>query len=102
MRLSPFDGVLTLSFLWRSSPRMILDDILVATAATTDCDDAFLFQLSHDFDNALLSRMDVLDLHRSHDFDFFLHHFDGALRHVSVELLLLLVCGALERLRNHL
>src|SRR5579862_1667941 len=82
---------LILSFWSRPSPRMILDDIFFATAATAEVDDAFFFEFSDDFDNALLRRMDVLDLHRTHDFHFFLHHLDAASRHVPEELLLLLV-----------
>src|SRR5262245_30390627 len=73
-----------------ASPRMILDDILVATART-DADDSFFLELSHDFDDALLGGVHILDFDRAHDVHFFLHHLDRATRHVAEELLLLLI-----------
>src|SRR5580692_5476556 len=93
-------GELTFSRDKRPSPRMILEDILFA--ATAETDDAFLFELPDDFDNPLLRRMDVLDLHRTHEVHFFLHHLHGTAGHVAEELHLLLVCCAFERLPDAL
>src|SRR5437588_12323307 len=87
-------GPLTLSFSSRLSPRIILDDIFVTTAAAAQIDDSFFLELPDNFDDPLLGGMDILDFHRAHDFHFFLHHVDTAAGHISTELLLLLVVCA--------
>src|SRR5213594_4866872 len=75
---------------------MILDDIFIATAA--EIDNSFFFQLADNVDNALLGGMHVLDLDRTHDVDFFLHHLDAPAGHITEELLLLLFGGALQQI----
>src|SRR5438105_7540345 len=74
----PSEGRLTFSFLNRLSPRMILDDIFLTTATAADVDDVFFFKLSDDFNDALLRSVNILDLHGTHDFHFFLHHVDAS------------------------
>src|SRR5262245_33971701 len=95
---SPVAG-LTFNF-WGLPARMILEDILSSRGARAEADDAFLFELSHDFDDALLCGMHVLHFDGSHKLHFFFHHFNGAARHIAEELVLLLLGRALEGLGN--
>src|SRR6266496_143714 len=76
--------------LFRLSPRMILDDILVP-ATWSEIDDSFFFELSHNFDNPRLSRVHVFDFLGAQQIHFFLHHFNCSSRHVVEELGLLLI-----------
>src|SRR5215467_5243220 len=99
-RTAPSPMELTFSFCRWLSPRIILHDIFITTAA--EIDHAFLFKLPDDFNNALLCCMDILDFHRAHDFHFFLHHFDAAAGHVAEELLLLLICCTFQCRRDRL
>src|SRR5215470_12590325 len=97
-RTAPSPMALTFSFCTWLSPRIILDDILITTTANVD--HALLFKFPDDFNNALLRCMDILDFHRTHNFHFFLHHFDASAGHVAEELLLLLLCCTLQRGRD--
>src|SRR5437899_8392741 len=90
-------GALTLSFCTRPSPRIILDDIFITTAAAAEVDDSFFLELPDNFNDPLLGGMNVLYFHRTHDFHFFLHHLDAAAGHIAEELLLLLVGSAFQR-----
>src|SRR5262245_13565906 len=83
----------------RSSPRMILDDIVVPSAAADDDDPVFL-QFAYDLDDFLLRFIDIAHLDGAHHIDFFLHHFDRALRHIAEELVLQAFVCTFERLRN--
>src|SRR5262252_4032600 len=90
-------GALTCSVCKRLLPRMILEDILLAAPAT-QIDNALLFQFSNDFDDTLLSRVHIFDLHGTHQFHFFFHHVDSSSGHVVEELVLLLLGCSLESL----
>src|SRR3989442_1501207 len=78
---------------------MILNDIFITTAVA-EIDKPFFFKLADNVDNALLSGMDVPDLDRTDDVDFFLHHLDATPGHITEELLLLLFVGAFQRCRK--
>src|SRR5438094_10552662 len=78
---------------------MILNDIFITTAVA-EIDKPFFFKLADNVDNALLGGMDVRDLDRTDNVDFFLHHLDATPGHITEELLLLLFVGAFQRCRN--
>src|SRR5207249_9196773 len=78
---------------------MILNDIFITTAVA-EIDKPFFFKLADNVNNALLSGMDVPDLDRTDDVDFFLHHLDATPGHITEELLLLLFVGAFQRCRK--